>query len=83
MNLDETLCQKVFAADDSSLTESQVADLLFKGGYISLDPPQGEAAHPIKKPTWYKAEVEPCVGTSLFLEVPLQRFGQQTMMAKP
>ena len=71
------------AARPSNFSESQVADLLFKGGYISLDPPQGEAAHPIKKPTWYKAEVEPCVGTSLFLEVPLQRFGQQTMMAKP
>jgi len=73
VNLDETLCQKVFAADDPSLTESQVADLLYQGGYISLDPPATESAHPSKKRTWYKTEVEPCVGTSLFLEIPLCR----------
>jgi len=54
-----------------------VAEILFKGGYISLDAVDEQIMNtPSKlgggqKRTWYKSEMEPCVGTALFLEVPI------------
>ena len=81
INFDEALCEQAFAAADSQLRLSEIGDKLFKGGYISLDAvdsqsvnQQQHSASPVKvghKRTWYKSEIEPCVGTSLFFEVPI------------
>lgn len=51
---------------------------MFEGGFISLDTSAKRAAYKSAaklKSTWYKAEMDPCVGTSLYLEVALK--GQQ------
>lgn len=34
------------------------------------------------KPTWFKAEVEPCVGTSLFFEVPIDAIVNEPLTSK-
>ena len=58
-----------------------------KGGYISLDTfnkneskgvAPGEGKQTPAKLTWYKTAVEPCVGTSLFFEVPIARERAET-----
>ena len=61
---------------------------MVKGGYISLDAINkndvkgagnpGEGKQAPAKLTWYKTAVEPCVGTSLFLEVPIVRERAET-----
>ncbi len=42
---------------------------------------QGNLAKKASKPTWFKAEVEPCVGTSLFFEVPIDVSVTESLMA--
>lgn len=37
VNLDEALCDQVFATVDGDLSTDEVAQRLFQGGYISLD----------------------------------------------
>ena len=52
---------------------------MVQGGFISFDaanPTETEEAdtqRKKKKFTWYRADVEPCLGTALFLEVPLEK----------
>jgi len=48
-----------------------------QGGFISFDvattTPETDDQRKKKKLTWYRADIEPCVGTALFLEVPLEK----------
>lgn len=47
---------------------------MYEGGFISLDTSAGQTTKKSVsklKSTWYKADMDPCVGTSLYLEVPL------------
>jgi len=74
LNLDEALSAQLFALNSPNASSRQ--DLLI-GGFVSLDAEVSvtgtdTADAKKKKPTWYKCDVEPCVGTSLFLEVPLE-----------
>lgn len=88
MNLDDALCDQIFATVDGELSCDELALRLFQGGYISLDTVLGQQKQVNESvvkvggeattggssaTTWYKSEIEPCVGTSIFLEVPLPR----------
>ena len=52
---------------------------MFEGGFISLDTcvAAGDKSTSKLKSTWYKADIEPCLGTSLYLEVPVM--GEKSM----
>lgn len=75
--MDDVLCDKLFA-DFTQTVHKKPVDTgnvaQVNGGFISVDTQSDAVVDPSvkkKKLTWYKADIEPSVGTSLFFEVPV------------
>jgi len=74
VNLDKALTEQIFppASTDESAFLSQPQS--HQSAFMSIDnlTEVNQGASKRAKLTWYKAEVEPCVGTSLFFELPAE-----------
>ena len=83
VNLDKALIQQIFpsSTDETALLSHHQSH---QSAFMSIDNTteihhhSAATASKRSKLTWYKAEVEPCVGTSLFFELPAESVSNTT-----